>query len=356
MGEELDNGSDDLSERRRARDELGIDATAARALREQTIAYAARDFVLCGLPFRRPRGGHVYRRHNGDTTLELTGHPVHGLPYGQDRLIPIWLATAFFAADKPADNVIRFRCVTDILRAFGLETDGGKNLARLRDRLLRIFWCQYAVWLRPRNGKEPSHDATIHKVMRSMRINMLEDHKRAANQYTLWMDKIELDPRFAEDLRRGGRVPVDFETIRALKDCAPALDLYIWQAWRSYRAMTSHKAAAAIPIFGEGGLMAQLGSDTNEPKKVRQLLRRWQADVKRVWPECPNYLDAKCERFVINAGAAVTISARLPILPGVSPKPPAVREMAGPDRPGVLVAVREDESALGDWQDEPLEN
>ncbi len=60
----------------------------------QTLAYAARPFILCGLPVRRPpRDQLLYERRNGSFVLQVTGHPEFGLPFGQDRLVPIFLAT-----------------------------------------------------------------------------------------------------------------------------------------------------------------------------------------------------------------------------------------------------------------------
>jgi len=61
---------------------------------KQELAYHARPFVLCGIPLRRPPHGQTaHARRNGRFFLEITAHPRVRLPYGQDRLIPIWVAT-----------------------------------------------------------------------------------------------------------------------------------------------------------------------------------------------------------------------------------------------------------------------
>lgn len=326
-----DSPTDDISSRLRAREAAGLEAAVGLATGQHDLGYAARDFVVCGLPFRRPRGGELsYRRQNGDTLLEITGHADHGLPHGQDRLIPIWLATAFFAAGRPLDNVIRFRCVTDILRAFGLSTAGGRDLERLRERILRVF---YATYLVAQKGQQvvDGHVRRFehkkrHQLMRSIELDMLEVHRRPQNQYTLWQDRIELDGHFADELREGGRIPIDLATVIALKESSPALDLYVWQAWRSYRLLRNAQAPTKIPVFGPGGLVAQLGTETKAPTKIRQNLREWQALVRRVWPACPNALDEACEYFHLEAGAAITVGINeLPVLPGVSTRPPPMR-------------------------------
>ncbi len=60
----------------------------------QTLCFSSRPFVLCGLPVRRlPRNQLLYERRNGHFVLQLTGHPDYGVPFGQDRIVPIFLAT-----------------------------------------------------------------------------------------------------------------------------------------------------------------------------------------------------------------------------------------------------------------------
>jgi hypothetical protein len=59
---------------------------------KQDLAFHDRPFVLCGLPLRRlPSDQLTYLRRNGKFFLQLVAHPQFGMPYGQDRLIPIWI-------------------------------------------------------------------------------------------------------------------------------------------------------------------------------------------------------------------------------------------------------------------------
>jgi hypothetical protein len=60
----------------------------------QNPGFSSRPFVLCGLPVRRlPSGALLHERRNGQFVLQVTGHPSYGLPWRQDRLVPIFLAT-----------------------------------------------------------------------------------------------------------------------------------------------------------------------------------------------------------------------------------------------------------------------
>lgn len=337
-----DTPADDLSARRRAREEAGALAVEARAVESMSLGYIARDMAMCGLPFRRPTGT-VFRRTNGDMMLEIHGSPEHGLPHGQDRLLTIWLATAFFAAGRPADNTIRFRCASDILRAFGLDTGQGVQLRRLRERLLRVFYSTFYVSWIPTSVEQARRRImkSSYRLIYKLDVNIME-HRHNANQYTLWQDRITLDDRFADELRRGGRVPLDLDTVRALKELPAVLDLYIWQAWRSYRLERDRKGSTSIPVFGEGGLMSQLGSQVSSPKKAKAMLRAWQCEVRRVWQGCPNFLDRDCERLFIHPGNSLATFQKIPELPGVTNAPP-MRELRAAQGGGdQLVLVRDD--------------
>src|SRR6185436_11821935 len=102
----------------------------------QTLAFSSRPFVLCGLPVRRlPEHQLLYERRNGQFVLQITGHPDFGVPFGQDRLVPIFLATL---AVRQKSQVIRFRTAGEMLETFGMQT-GGKEYRRLVGAFERVF-------------------------------------------------------------------------------------------------------------------------------------------------------------------------------------------------------------------------
>ena len=102
----------------------------------QTLAFSSRPFVLCGLPVRRsPADQLVYQRRNGHLVLQLTGHPDFGLPYGQDRSVPIFLTTL---AVQQKNQIVRFRSAAEMLDTFGLAK-GGKAYRRLVAAFERSF-------------------------------------------------------------------------------------------------------------------------------------------------------------------------------------------------------------------------
>lgn len=83
---------------------------------------------MCGLPVRKPSADQLlFERRNGNFLLQITGHPEFGLPYGQDRLVPIYLATL---AVQQKSQAVQFRSGAEMLDTFGMSK-GGKEYRRL---------------------------------------------------------------------------------------------------------------------------------------------------------------------------------------------------------------------------------
>ena len=100
-----------ISTRRRRQIETMILAREDRERGEQQLVYSARPFVLCSLPVRRPKNGALkHIRKNGKFFLRITGDVDLGLPFGQDRLIPIWVATLALHQNS---RLIRFASAAD---------------------------------------------------------------------------------------------------------------------------------------------------------------------------------------------------------------------------------------------------
>jgi hypothetical protein len=85
-------------------------------------------FVLCGLPVKRPASGRLlHERRNGQFVLQVTGHPSYGMPWGQDRLVPIFLATLAIRQKSPR---ITFESAAQMLDTFAMQ-QGGTQYRRL---------------------------------------------------------------------------------------------------------------------------------------------------------------------------------------------------------------------------------
>ncbi len=244
------------------------------------LGFTSRPFVLCGLPMRRPPSNQLlFERRNGKFTLQLLGHPDFGLPFGQDRLILIFLATLAVRQQSPT---LRFRSGAEMLEMFGMQ-EGGKEYRRLVAGIERIFGATIFF------GSECATGGT--KLFSKARFHFV----RATH---IWYDRgtlttcspscgenvIELSEEFFQEII-AHPIPTDLEVVRLLAASPGALDLYLWVSYRSFAA----KAPQSIPLFGPQGLQAQLGcTEYSRPRRFRAMLVQWLRIIAPVCPQVSN--------------------------------------------------------------------
>jgi hypothetical protein len=245
----------------------------------QTLGFTARPFVLCGLPIRRPPPDQLLlERRNGHFTLQITGHPQFGLPFGQDRLVPIFLATM---AVRQQSRIVRFESAAELLDTFGLSK-GGKEYRRLVSAFERIFGATIFF------GSESNRSAA--RMIHRSRFNFLSEaqiwYNRDPEQAPLseeFANVVVLSDEFYREISEHP-IPADLEAVKVLA-CAPAvLDLFVWLTYRCFSA----KGPERIPLFGSYGLAQQLGCvEYSRPRRFRAMLDQWLASIRRLWPDCP---------------------------------------------------------------------
>jgi len=250
-----------------------------RETASQQLGFASRPFVLCGLPVRcPPRSVLVYERRNGLFTLQVTGHPEFGLPFGQDRLVPIFLATL---AVRQQSQTIRFKSAAHMLDIFGMAK-GGKEYRRLVAAFERIFGATIFF------GTEATSRQA--RVIQRSRFNFLSEariwYNRDPAQEVISGDfenVIVLSDDFYEEVM-AHPIPADIDAVKAFGSAPAVLDLFMWLTYRCFTA----KSEERIPLFGDFGLTAQLGSiEYSRPRRFRSMLEQWLTQVRVVWPECP---------------------------------------------------------------------
>lgn len=275
--------------------------TAVRTAREegrQEIGFSSRPFILCGLPVKRPaKGTLIHVRRNGKFFLRITGDPEFGLPFGQDRLVPIWVATL---AIRQRSRVVHFDAAAEILEAFDLPRDG-KTYRRLVEGFKRIFASTMFF-----GAEEELKTAAVWKGARFHFFDRMEIwYTKHVHQRNLPDDKfrnvIELSEAFWDELQ-AHPIPVDFAAVRALADSPGALDFYMWLCWRCWKV----RGVESIPLFGPGGLLGQLGVEGYGVRRnFRKTLRRWLIKTHAQWPECPAELSADGDYLVIGHHKAI---------------------------------------------------
>jgi hypothetical protein len=268
-----------------------------RQERKQSLCFSSRPFVLCGLPMRRlPPNQLVYERRNGSFVLQITGHPDYGVPFGQDRIVPIFLATL---AVKHKSPVVRFESAAEMLDTFGLH-NGGKEYRRLVAAFERIFGA--TIFFGTDRLKERA------RVVHRSRFNFFREaqlwYQRSGETLPLSRDfenVIVLSDEFYEEVT-AHPIPTDLEAVKVLSASPAVLDLFMWLSYRCFFA----KGEESIPIFGEYGLASQLGSvDYSRPRRFRAMLDQWLRTVHAIWPNCPAVITADGRNLLINCGTAI---------------------------------------------------
>ncbi len=247
-----------------------------RSLAHQDVAFGARPFILCGLPIRPlPAGVTVYRRQNGKFSLEITGHPEWGVPFGQDRLVILYLATQ---AVRYQTRNVHFPSGAELLREWGMPNNGA-HYTRLLDAFRRVFGSTlFFGTSEQRSQQEVWHCSRVH-FFDSIKLWISDSGERSGK----WENRVTLSQAFREELREHP-IPVDAEVVRFLAHNPGCLDLYTWLTWRCHQA----KREERVPLFGPFGLANQLGVQAfTRERKFRERLNAWLKLVRLYWPECP---------------------------------------------------------------------
>jgi hypothetical protein len=266
----------------------------------QTLGFASRPFVLCGLPVRKPkRGEFLHERRNGRFLLQVTGHPGYGLPWGQDRLVPIFLATL---AVRQQCQTIRFRSGAEMLDTFGMQ-QGGTQYRRLIASFQRIFGATIFFGTDIQRDKAAVFHQARFNFMSEARIWYSRDHE----QQTLpggCQNEIVLSAEFYREVM-AHPIPADLDAARALSSSPAALDLFMWISYRCFTA----KGEERVPLFGDFGLVNQLGSsEYARPRRFRERLSRWLDLVKVLWPDCPVRISSDGLALIVAPAEAIPAS------------------------------------------------
>src|SRR5215831_3458439 len=205
----------------------------------QNLGFSSRPFVLRGLPVKCPPAGTlVHERRNGQFVLLVTGHPNYGLPWGQDRLVPLFLATL---ATRQQSRRITFGSAAEMLDTFGMQ-QGGSQYRRLVGAFQRIFGATIFFGTDARRSISPVvHEARFH-FMNEARIW----YSRNPDKQSLPGDcqnLIVLSEEFYQEILEHP-IPTDLEAAKALSSAPAALDLFTWLSYRCFVA----KGEERIPL------------------------------------------------------------------------------------------------------------
>ena len=195
---------------------------------DPNLGFMARLMALCSLPRTNPGNRHQYKRVNGPYKLIMIAGGDNKLPFGNlPRLLLAWVCTE--AVRTQSRELVLGKSLSKFMRTLGItSTSGGARgeQTRLRNQMRRLFGCTVQLTYKDEQG-----EAAVNSLI--ARRTEFWWNERKPNQPVLWESKIKLgEDLFYEIITHP--VPLDMNTLAALKRSTLGLDLYLWLVYRTF--------------------------------------------------------------------------------------------------------------------------
>ena len=249
------------------------------------LGFMARMMVLCSLPRTNPGNRKEYKRANGPYTLYMNAVGGNKLPYGNlPRLLLAWVCTE--VVRTRSRELILGRSLSEFMRTLDiLSSDSGGASGvrtRLRNQMKRLFSATVQLIYEDQHG-----EARVSSFIADR--TEFWWNARKPNEPSLWESKIELSEKFFNEIIRHP-VPIDMNTLTALKRCALGLDLYLWLVYRTFPLRTPQRITWR-QVYRQFGLHPSNASDKRTVLDFRRKVLRELKKIKLAWPEL-NYSTA----------------------------------------------------------------
>ena len=249
------------------------------------LGFMARLLALCSLPRSNPGNRLQYKRVNGPYTLIMYSSGAYKLPFGNiPRLLMAWVCTE--AVRTQSRELLLGRSLSKFMRALGIKSNSGGargEYTRLRNQMKRLFGCTVSLIYKDEHG-----EAAVNSLV--ARRTEFWWNERKPDDPALWDSKIELgEDLFNEIIRHP--VPLDMNTLAALKRSSLGLDLYLWLVYRTF-ALRAPLRLSWRQVYLQFGAHPAKASDKRTVDAFRTKCLRELKKIQIAWPEL-NYATAK---------------------------------------------------------------
>ena len=237
--------------------------------------FMARTMALCSLPRSNPGNRLQYKRVNGPFTLYMVAGGGNKLPFGNlPRLLMAWVSTE--AVRTQSRELVMGRSLSEFMRTLGVYDSSGRTQTRLRNQMKRLFSAHVSLVY-----EDKHREATAAAL-----IADLTDfwwNPRRPDQPSLWESKIHLsEPFFNEIIQHP--VPIDMNTLTALKRSPLGLDLYLWLVYRTFPLRAPLRLTWG-QVYRQFGAHPDKASDKRTVDNFRTKVLRELKKIKLAWPE-----------------------------------------------------------------------
>ena len=237
------------------------------------LGFMARMMALCSLPRTNPGNRHQYKRVNGPYKLVMIAGADNKLPYGNlPRLLVAWVCTE--AVRTQSRELVLGSSLSEFMGKLGMDSIGGAR-TRLRNQMRRLFNAHIQLVYEDKLG-EASVSSSI-----ADRTEFWWNPKRP-DEPVLWESKIYLGEAFFHEIIRHP-VPIDMNTLQALKRCALGLDLYLWLTYRTF-TLRDPQRLTWRQVYRQFGLHPDKASDKRTVLNFRSQALRELKKIKLAWP------------------------------------------------------------------------
>ena len=248
------------------------------------LGFMARLLALCSLPRTNPGNRLQYVRQNGPYSLVMIAGGRNKLPFGNlPRLLLAWVCTE--AVRTQNRELILGPSLSEFMRKLDIHTQSGGRggvRTRLRNQMDRLF-CAYVQLI-----YEDEHGKQFASAPIADRGEFWWDPKRP-DEPMLWDSKIRLGEDFFNEIIRHP-VPLDMNTLKALKRCALGIDLYLWLTYRTF-SLKHPLRLTWRQIYRQFGLHPSKAGDHYTVQNFRRKVLRELKKIKLAWPDL-NYSTA----------------------------------------------------------------
>ena len=239
------------------------------------LGFMARLLALCSLPRTNPGNRTQYKRVNGPFTLYLVAGGGNKLPFGNlPRLLLAWVSTE--AVRTKSRELVLGKSLSEFMRTLGVYNSSGKTQTRLRDQMKRLFTAHVQLIYADQHG-----EAIVSSSVAD-RMEFWWNPKRP-DQPVLWESKIELGEKFFQEIILHP-VPLDMNTLTALKRSTLGLDLYLWLTYRTF-TLRAPLRLSWRQVYRQFGVDPARANDHRTVQDFRRKILRELKKIQIAWPE-----------------------------------------------------------------------
>ena len=251
-----------------------VDQLVSASEADPDLGFMARTMALCSLPRGNPGNRKEYKRVNGPITLGMSAGLGNKLPFGNyPRLLMAWVCTE--AVRTQSRVLVLGPSLAKFMKTLGVySSGGGREQIKLRNQMNRLFGCTVTLIYEDENGR-----VTVNSLIADSTAFWWNPNR--PNQPSLWESKIELSEKFFNEII-DHPVPIDMNTLTALKRCSLGLDLYLWLVYRTF-PLRAPQRITWRQVYRQFGTDPDQTSDKQTVKNFRRKVLRELKKIKLAW-------------------------------------------------------------------------